>query len=62
MRKAKAQTVPAQPNIIFILTDDMRYDDLAYVPETRRLLGDGGMSFENAFVSTALCAPSRPPS
>jgi N-acetylglucosamine-6-sulfatase len=59
MRKAKAQTVPAQPNIIFILTEDMRYDDLAYVPETRRLLGDGGMSFENAFVSTALCAPSR---
>ena len=59
MRKAKAQTVPSQPNIIFILTDDMRYDDLAYVPNTRSLLGDGGMSFKNAFVSTALCAPSR---
>jgi N-acetylglucosamine-6-sulfatase len=59
MRKARAQTVPARPNFVFILTDDMRKDDLAYMPKTRSLLQDGGMSFENAFVSHALCAPSR---
>ena len=58
VRKAKAQTL-ARPNIIFILTDDMRYDDLKYMRQTRSLLGNRGMSFENAFVSTALCAPSR---
>src|SRR5829696_7065199 len=59
MRKAKAQTVPARPNIVFILTDDMRKNDLAYMPKTRSLLGGRGMSFQNAFVSHALCAPSR---
>src|SRR5215204_753864 len=59
MREAKAQTVPARPNFVFILTDDMRKDDLAYMPKTRSLLGGNGMSFENAFVSHPLCAPSR---
>jgi N-acetylglucosamine-6-sulfatase len=59
LRKAVAQTVPARPNIVFILTDDMRKDDLRYMPKTRTLLGREGMSFENAFVSNALCAPSR---
>jgi N-acetylglucosamine-6-sulfatase len=59
MRKAMAQTVPAHPNIVFILTDDMRKDDLRYMPKTRALLEREGMSFENAFVSNALCAPSR---
>src|SRR5919107_3410626 len=59
MRKAKAQSVPARPNFVFILTDDMRKDDLAYMPKTRSLLEGEGMSFENAFVSHPLCAPSR---
>ena len=59
LRKAVAQTVPARPNIVFILTDDMRKDDLEYMPKTRALLEREGMSFENAFVSNALCAPSR---
>jgi N-acetylglucosamine-6-sulfatase len=59
LRKAAAQTVPARPNIVFILTDDMRKDDLRYMPKTSTLLEQEGMSFENAFVSNALCAPSR---
>ena len=59
LRRAAAQTATARPNIIFILTDDMRKDDLRYMPKTRSLLGRGGMSFQNAFVSNALCAPSR---
>jgi N-acetylglucosamine-6-sulfatase len=58
MRKAKAQTAP-KPNIVFILTDDMRKDDLAYMPKTRSLLEGKGMSFKNAFVSNSLCCPSR---
>jgi N-acetylglucosamine-6-sulfatase len=57
-----AQTVAApQPNIIFILTDDMRKDDLSktYMPQTTTELVDKGMSFQNAFVSNPLCCPSR---
>jgi N-acetylglucosamine-6-sulfatase len=56
---AAAQTAPAQPNIVFILTDDMRKDDLKYMPKTRSLLGQQGMTFEQAYVSNALCCPSR---
>ena len=53
----KANT--AKPNIVFILADDMRKDDLKYMPKTRSLLQDRGMSFQNAFVSNPLCCPSR---
>ncbi len=54
-----AQTTAGPPNFVFILTDDMRKDDLAYMPKTRALLGTEGMQFENAFVSYGLCCPSR---
>ena len=53
------QANPAKPNIVFILADDMRKDDLKYMPKTRSLLQDRGMSFQNAFVSNPLCCPSR---
>ncbi len=56
-REARGATT--KPNIVFILADDMRYDDLKYMPKTRSLLKDKGMSFSNAFVSNALCCPSR---
>ena len=55
-----AQAAP-QPNIIFILADDMRKDDLnaRYMPQTTKELVAKGMSFQNAFVSNPLCCPSR---
>jgi N-acetylglucosamine-6-sulfatase len=59
MSKAQAQTATAPPNIVFILTDDMRKDDLKYMPKTKALLQNKGMTFENAFVSHAVCCPSR---
>jgi N-acetylglucosamine-6-sulfatase len=59
MRMVAAQAAPAKPNIVFILADDMRKDDLKYMPKTRSLLKSKGMSFKNAFVSNALCCPSR---
>src|SRR5215212_1060470 len=60
--EAQAQTVntsSAQPNIVFILVDDMRKDDLGYMPKTQALLQQTGMTFENAFVSNPICCPSR---
>ena len=48
-----------RPNIVFVLTDDMRKDDLRFVPETRRLVGNRGMEFDNAFVTFSMCCPSR---
>ena len=47
------------PNIVLILTDDQRYDELAGMPVVRGLLGHHGMRFRRAFVVNALCCPSR---
>ncbi|HVF87608.1 MAG TPA: sulfatase, partial [Pyrinomonadaceae bacterium] len=52
-------------NIIFILADDHRYDALGFMghPFLRTpnldALARGGAHFPNAFVTTALCSPSR---
>jgi N-acetylglucosamine-6-sulfatase len=59
MSEAQAETATARPNIIFILADDMRKDDMMYMPKTHSLLREKGMGFRNAFVSNALCSPSR---
>lgn len=53
-----AQTSP-QPNFVFIIADDMRHDDLAYMPKTRDLLGSRGMTFSEAYFANPLCCPSR---
>jgi N-acetylglucosamine-6-sulfatase len=55
----EAQAITAKPNFVFILADDMRKDDLTYMPKTRALLKGQGMTFSNAYVSNALCCPSR---
>ena len=49
----------AKPNIVFIIADDMRKDDLKHMPKTRSVLKTKGMSFLNAFVSNPLCCPAR---
>src|SRR5829696_7776287 len=41
----EAEGATAKPNIVFILADDMRKDDLKYMPKTRSVLGDKGMNF-----------------
>ncbi len=53
------------PNIIFILSDDHRWDHMGCMghpflqtPAMDRLAAEG-ILFENAFVTTSLCSPSR---
>jgi arylsulfatase A-like enzyme len=48
-----------QPNLILIVTDDQRADTLFAMPNVERLLGQHGVTFDNAFVTTSLCCPSR---
>jgi arylsulfatase A-like enzyme len=48
-----------EPSIVFILTDDQRWDTLDGMPIVRRELGARGVTFSNAFVSDPLCCPSR---
>jgi N-acetylglucosamine-6-sulfatase len=54
-----AQETRGKPNFVFILADDMRQDDLKYMPKTRAVLADKGMRFMDAFISNAQCCPSR---
>ena len=56
---------PDRPNIIFILTDDQRWDSVGFMgqkigktPHLDRLAQQGTV-FENAFVTSAICTPSR---
>jgi len=62
-RAADAQT--RRPNIIFIITDDQRWDSLgvtghrfATTPHLDRLAREGAL-FTNFFTTTPLCSPSR---
>lgn len=51
--------VDTRPNIVFVLTDDMRDDDLNHMPITRRLLAEQGMEFTDAISPHPLCCPAR---
>ncbi|MBI5832544.1 MAG: sulfatase-like hydrolase/transferase [Armatimonadetes bacterium] len=69
----RAQAPARRPNLLFILTDDQRYDAMGFVqrlqgdkarfpwlrtPNLDRLAAEGAW-FRNAFVVNSLCAPSR---
>jgi N-acetylglucosamine-6-sulfatase len=56
---------PVRPNFVFILMDDLRWDELrcggnplAETPNIDRVAREGAQ-FSNAFVTTPLCSPSR---
>ncbi len=58
-------TAQARPNIVFILVDDLRWDELGITghpfiktPNIDRIAREGAM-FRNAFMTTPLCSPSR---
>ena len=55
----RAAAAPARPNIVFILTDDQRWDELGFMPQVQSLLQARGATFTNSFVSNSLCCPSR---
>ena len=55
----------SRPNIVFILVDDLRWDELGCAghpfvktPNIDRMAREGAM-FRNAFMTTPLCSPSR---
>jgi N-acetylglucosamine-6-sulfatase len=63
--EAGRRTRPARPNIVFVLTDDQRFDALGIAghpffksPNMDRIGREGAM-LRNCFVTTPLCSPSR---
>ncbi len=49
----------APPNSLLILADDMDMTHVQYMPLLRKHLGARGTTFENAFTTYSVCAPSR---
>ncbi|WP_219975567.1 sulfatase family protein [Rubrobacter xylanophilus] len=48
-----------RPNIVLVMVDDLDLRTMESLPRLRRLLAVRGTTFENAFVTDALCCPSR---
>jgi N-acetylglucosamine-6-sulfatase len=55
---ARSDTV-SPPNIVLILTDDQRFDELSRMPIVKQELVGKGVRFNDAFVVNPLCCPSR---
>jgi N-acetylglucosamine-6-sulfatase len=62
---AVVQRAPSQfsssakrPNIVFILTDDLAWNLVQYMPHVLKMQKDG-ITFANYFVTDSLCCPSR---
>src|SRR5262245_5167766 len=60
-----AADAPLRPNVVLILMDDLRWDELGCTghpfvktPHIDRIAREGAR-FENAFATTPLCSPSR---
>ncbi|NQU55158.1 MAG: sulfatase [Bacteroidetes bacterium] len=68
LKVKQKESAPAQPNIIFIMSDDHAthaisayggiFESLAPTPNIDRL-GEEGVRFNNAFCTNAICGPSR---
>ena len=54
-----AATRQGPPNIVVLMTDDETVEDMAVMPRTRALLGQGGVTFAHNYVSYPVCCPSR---
>lgn len=48
-----------RPNVLVIEADDMRVDELRFMPNVQRLLMDRGVTWMNSFAPYPLCCPSR---
>jgi N-acetylglucosamine-6-sulfatase len=57
--EAEVEAPADQPNIIFVLADDLDYASAQKMPQISSLLAEEGLSFEEAFVSHPVCCPSR---
>lgn len=63
--KGSSDEVKQQPNVVFIITDDQRWDALGFAgnphlktPNIDKLASEG-VHFKNYFCTTSLCSPSR---
>jgi N-acetylglucosamine-6-sulfatase len=58
-QEEEAEAATDQPNVIFVLADDLDYASAQQMPNLHSLLVEQGTSFTNTFASMSLCCPSR---
>jgi arylsulfatase A-like enzyme len=51
--------VAGAPNVLVIVTDDQRNGTMVAMPKTLQWLGNGGVTFDQGYVTTPSCCPSR---
>lgn len=54
-----ATTTAARPNVLLVMADDMRADEIKWMPNVRKYITDRGSDFRNSFAPTPLCCPNR---
>ncbi len=59
--KKPARTTQAtrRPNVMVVMMDDMRWDEVQYLPNVQRYVRDRGLRFTNSFSPYPLCCPAR---
>ncbi|HSE56268.1 MAG TPA: sulfatase [Nocardioidaceae bacterium] len=54
-----AVAADTRPNIILISTDDMNKSDLRWMPKTRKLLANAGVTLDGFISNNPICCPAR---
>jgi arylsulfatase A-like enzyme len=49
----------SRPNIVFVVMDDLRRDDMAWLPAVQRRIVDRGTKFTNYYDPVSYCCPAR---
>ncbi len=57
--RVRTRSAAGRPNVIVVVTDDMRTSDWVALPEISRIVGGKGAVFPNFIVNTPICGPSR---
>jgi arylsulfatase A-like enzyme len=53
------ETSARGPNVVVVMTDDQRSDDMTPLSSTRRLIGRAGVTFTRFYASYPVCCPAR---
>jgi arylsulfatase A-like enzyme len=48
-----------RPNIVLISSDDQRLDEMRFLPQVTELIGEQGLTFDEAITPHPLCCPAR---
>jgi N-acetylglucosamine-6-sulfatase len=57
--QGRTKSSNGRPNVIVVVTDDMRASDWQALPETARIVGKRGTVYPNFILNTPICGPSR---